>query len=356
MSARAITRVGPLLFVALAAFTQPAAADRDLVRLGVLLEQSQYVLIGTVKSIDQERRPGPLRATVEVEHDLLGRAARVITLPGDDRDPDAPALAPGLRILAFLRGNDAAGLEPVEGSAGIIGIERPRALEATLAIMSRAIDGRQALTLAGVRDTLRAGSEPAPPALVGSLLEELRARNTAADEPLLAEMACDGIGAFLPVVRPWAISEAGRRKLIRARSCLEAEIGLDSPTSVAAVEALGDLGDRRSLPVLLAVLEAQTDPVTRAGPNPERRDLSLAAVLAVGKVGSGDAVPVLTRLAGQGNDLALHSTVVHALGLIGGAEARESLASIGRTHPSEHVRAQASSTSQSLDRKTRRSR
>lgn len=357
MSKQAIVRVGVLVFGGLAALTRPAAADRDLVRLGLLIEQSQHVLIGTVKTVEQERRPGPMQATVQVEHNLLGQAASLISLPGDTRDPDAPAFAPGVRILAFLRAN-AVGLEPVEGAAGIIEIVHPGALEATLAIMSRAVEGRDGLTLTGVRDVLLASPEPAPRPLVGSLLEELRARPTAADPPLLAEMACDGVGVFLPAVRLWAISEAGSRKLTEARSCLEAQVRPDErgPTSVDAVEALGDMGDRRSLPVLLAILEMHADRVASEGPSRAGRDLNLTAVLALGKLGRAEAVPVLVRLAGQGNDLALHSSVVHALGLIGGPQARESLASIGRTHPNEHVRAQALSTWQTLDQKTRRSR
>jgi hypothetical protein len=370
MSPQAMVRVGVLVSVGLAALARPAAADRDLVRLGRLVAQSQHVLIGTVTAVEQARRPGPMRATVQVEHDLLGQAASVISLQGDDRDPDAPAFATGVRILAFLRANHrahgeppiapvpAVGLEPVEGSAGIIEIVRSGALEATLAIMGRAVDARDGLTLAAVRDVLLASPEPAPRPLVASLLEELTAHPTPADRPLLVEMACDGADAFLPGVRPWAMSEAGSRKLIEARSCLEAQVraGEREPNSVEAVEALGDMGDRRSVPVLLAILETHAERVASEGPSRAGRDLNLAAVLALGKLGSGEAVPVLARLAGQGNDLALHSTVVHALGLIGGPQARASLDSIGRTHPSEHVRAQALSTRQTLDQKTRRSR
>jgi HEAT repeat protein len=108
-----------------------------------------------------------------------------------------------------------------------------------------------------------------------------------------------------------------------------------------AIEAIGEIGDPGSLPALLQVLEPLTG---RPGTRPARRSLgglAEAAVLAIGKVGAVEAVPALMRIAFEGDDLALHSAVVHALGLIGGVGVTGALTEIGRTHPNGYVRDQA---------------
>jgi hypothetical protein len=80
---------------------------------------------------------------------------------------------------------------------------------------------------------------------------------------------------------------------------------------------------------------------------PSRRSdggLSDAAVLALGKIGDPAAVGDLSRVAGEGDDLGLHSTVVVALGLIGGEPVFEPLTTISKSHPNELVRELAGQT------------
>ncbi len=76
--------------------------------------------------------------------------------------------------------------------------------------------------------------------------------------------------------------------------------------------------------------------------------LANAAVLALGKIGSPDAIPDLFRVARGGDDLALHSSVVVALGMIGSegwpAKVNGPLTAISKTHPNELVRALAMQT------------
>jgi len=176
-------------------------------------------------------------------------------------------------------------------------------------------------------------------------------------------------------------------------------------TRIAATGALGDLKMAESVPVLLTLIEPlpghrvsdskgneelppvrpASDPEDESSPaaDPEERDsgiaidderpgtpsslpdgesepddvpsddvlsrrgdggLSDAAVLALGKIGDPCAVRDLSRLAGEGDDLSLHSTVVVALGLIGGKTAQGPLTSISKSHPNELVRELASQT------------
>ncbi len=72
--------------------------------------------------------------------------------------------------------------------------------------------------------------------------------------------------------------------------------------------------------------------------------LALAAVHALGKIGDPTAVPTLAALANEGDDLALHSTAVGALGRIGDARAIRSLKVLAKKHPNPLIRAQASET------------
>ena len=76
--------------------------------------------------------------------------------------------------------------------------------------------------------------------------------------------------------------------------------------------------------------------------------LTDAALLALGKIGSAEAIPELRRLAMEGGTLALHSTAVHALGLIGTPKVHQPLAEISETHPDELIREQAKWTLERL--------
>ncbi|MDX1411380.1 MAG: HEAT repeat domain-containing protein, partial [Nitrospirales bacterium] len=76
--------------------------------------------------------------------------------------------------------------------------------------------------------------------------------------------------------------------------------------------------------------------------------LSQSAILALGKIGHPGALPVLFLIAQEGNDLALHSTVVHAMGLIDVPKARRPLTLISKRHPNELIRDQAERTLERL--------
>jgi hypothetical protein len=100
-------------------------------------------------------------------------------------------------------------------------------------------------------------------------------------------------------------------------------------TSQPSVEVVGNPG-----------MQVPIDPVRR------RNDggLAMAAVLSLGKIGSPLAVPQLKRMAEEGGNLALHSTIVNALGMIGDARALAALEAIGRKNPDPLVRTQATET------------
>ena len=63
----------------------------------------------------------------------------------------------------------------------------------------------------------------------------------------------------------------------------------------------------------------------------------------MGKIGDSSAVSTLLKIAQNGEDLALHSTVVHALGLIG-PKSLDALTDISKNHPNQLIRAQAQQT------------
>ena len=247
--------------------------------------------------------------------------------------------------------------------------------------------------------------EAPPPVLIGSLLEEMSARVTpSVDGAQLAQFACDG--SVLPAVQLWAIGQSGRLQIAGARPCLESLVNdpKNRAARIAATDALGDLKMAESVPVLLRLIEPlpgqiidskgdEEPPAVRPASDPEdesspvadpdergsgiaidderpgtpstlpdgdvepdgvpsddavsrRADagLSDAAVLALGKIGDPTAVRDLARVAGEGDDLSLHSTVVVALGLIGGEPVLEPLTTISKSHPNELVRELASQT------------
>ena len=183
------------------------------------------------------------------------------------------------------------------------------------------------------------------------MLEELAPRLTPRDNGLLVEAACDSGDAYLPAVRGWAITQAGRRKLTDARLCLEAAAVSATDTRFVgeALDALGDLGDGRSVPALMAwINEAMRGP--QRGTSRASTGALSGAVLALGKIGDATAAPILLELAQRGNDASLDSTVVHALGLIGTPGVDQALDTIGRDHPNPQIRAQARTMLQQLQR------
>lgn len=369
-------------------------ADQGLMPLGQLMGQAEAIVIGRVT----ETVPaggGKYLTTVAVEETLKGTPPEKVQIAG------IPPLSAGVRILAFLEPRT---LQPVAGEQGVQVLGGDGAARIASEIVKTALAKGTALQLRDVAAYL--GSRERLPKLVGALVKELSPRVTAsADGPQLAQFACDG--SVMPSVQLWAIGHAGRLRIAAARPCLESLVGdpTNRGTRIAAAGALGDLKMRESVPVLLTLIaplpghqtgsttgdeEAPAvptasdpedvsspvaDPAERAsgaaidderpgtpstlpdgetGPDGAPSDdvlsrsadggLSDAAVLALGKIGDPAAVRDLFRVAGEGNDLSLHSTVVVALGLIGGTPVIEPLTSISKSHPNDLVRELAGQT------------
>jgi len=372
----------------------PLHADQGLIPLGQLMGRAEAILIGRVT----ETRPaggGQYLMTVAVEQTLKGT-------PPERVEIVARSIAAGKRILAFLEPRT---LQPVAGEQGVMVLAGDGSVRVASEIVRMALAKGARLQLRDVAPYF-GSREPLPPALIGSLLKEMSAHVTpSADGAQLAQYACDG--SVRPAVRFWAIGQSGRLQIAAARPCLEslARDPKDRAARIAATDALGDLKIAESVPVLLTLIEplpghrvseskgdAEPPPARPAG-DPEdesspvadpaergsgiaidderpgtpsslpdgevepddvpsddvlsrRADggLSDAAVLALGKIGDPAAVRDLARVAGEGDDLALHSTVVVALGLIGGKPVQGPLTSISKSHPNELVRELASQT------------
>jgi HEAT repeats len=380
--------------------TAPLRADHDLIPLGQLMGRAEAILIGRVT----ETRPaegGKSLMTVAVEETLKGTPPESVRIFASSVDPThIRPLSAGVRVLAFLEPRT---LQPVAGEHGVMLLGGDGSVGVASEIVKTVLAKGAGLQLRDV--TSYFGSrEPLPPGLIGSLLEEMAAHVTpSADGTQLARFACDG--SVLPAVQLWAIGQSGRLQIAAARPCLESLVRdpKDRGTRIAAATALGDLKMAESVPVLLTLIaplpghqvsESQGDedpppvgpasePEDESAPaaDPEERGsgiaiddeqpgtpstlpdgetddapgddilsrradggLSDAAVLALGQIGDPAAVRDLFRVAGEGDDLSLHSTVVVALGLIGGEPVQEPLASIGTSHPNELVRELAAQT------------
>lgn len=377
----------------------PLRADRDLMPLGELIGRAEGIVVGRVTETAAVGG-GKYLMTVAVEQTLKGVAAERVQVFASSADATQVGPLPaGARILAFLEPRT---LRAVNGEQGVdvLGgdsvVRIASEIVQTVMTKGSALQLRDAVPYFGSREAL-------PPGLVASLLDELSARVTpAADGAQLAQFACDR--GVLPAVQLWAIERSGRLKIAAARPCLESLVGdpTNLGTRMAAAAALGDLKMAESVPVLLTLIapvagqvgdptgnedpltvppardaEDESSPVADAeergggaavdepqgasstlpdGDDAEelpgadivsrRADggLSDVAVLALGKIGDPGAVRELARVATEGDDLGLHSTVVVALGLIGGEPVREPLTSISRSHPNALVRELAGQT------------
>ena len=381
--------------------TAPLHADEGLIPLGQLIGQAEAILIGRVT----ETRPvggDQYLMTVAVEETLKGTPPESVQISASPVDsPYIEPLPAGVRILTFLEPRT---LQPVAGEQGIQMLAGDGAVRVASEIVRTAIAKGTGLQLRDVAPYL--DSRERLLMLIGALLEELSAHVTpAADGTQLAQFACDG--SVMPAVQLWAIEQSGRLQIAAARPCLESLVRdpRDRDLRIAAAVALGDLKMAESVPVLLTLIAPlpahqtgsatgneelppvgpASDPEDVSSPvaDPEehgsgvavdderpgtpstlpdgetepdevpsddvlsrRADggLSDAAVLALGKIGDPAAVPDLSRVAGEGDDLSLHSTVVVALGLIGGEPVLEPLTSISKSHPNELVRELAGQT------------
>jgi hypothetical protein len=336
MKSGAVRVTGALLAAVI--LTGRAGADQAVVPLGRLVAGSDYVLIGRVASVQRDERRHVSVASVDTERNLRGHAPATLSLDALDGDVEGPAYQEGVRVLAFLKQRPN-GLEVVERRAGLIEIVTESAHTSTVAILTGFLQGGANGSLAGLHASLRRDAAPPRP-LVSSLLEEIATLLRPIDEPVLTEIACNQAGHYLPAAQLWAISTAGSSRRIGAKPCLEEMTSPEAPADLrlAAVEALGDLGDRRSVPLLTSLLRAPAGGA-RSGAERDGGDLQQAILLALGKLGDPQAVPALSAVDARG--LATGSTLVHALRLIGGDEVRGPLGTLARTHPQELVRAQA---------------
>jgi HEAT repeat protein len=269
-------------------------------------------------------------------------------MESDTRDPSLPHFQTGDRVLFFLdlirKGEKLVGVVPVDGVHGTIFLpEGTGEISAQIAHQFAAGGG---LSLPTSIQFLTQSDTTPPPMLVGTLLEHLADTITPADAPALRSIACDSQGEYLPAARFWAIGQIGTNGFGDSRPCLEeiAGAGADGSAQLAATEALGDLGDPRSAPVLLSLLilgqEGAEDPFLSSPDG----GLALSLILSLGKIGDPQAVEILTKVAMSQWDLAHPSTAVHALGLIGGQEVVAALTRISENHPNELIRDQAAST------------
>jgi hypothetical protein len=383
--------------------TAPLHADQELIPLGQLMGRAEAILIGRVT----ETRPaggGKFLMTVAVEQTLKGTPPESIQIFASPVDPTySRPLSAGARILTFLEPRT---LQPVAGEHGVMVLGGDGSVRVASEIVRTALARSTELQLRDVAPYLGSRETP-PPVLIASLLEELSARVTpSADGAQLAQFACDG--SVLPAVQLWAIGQSGRLQIAAARRCLESLVQdpKDLGARIAAAGALGDLKMAESVPVLRSLIapfpdheagesKGDEDPASvRTANDPEDQSLpaadpdesgtgvaigdgtpptfpdgkvepddvpsdvpdddmpsrradgglSDAAVLALGKIGDPAAVRDLSRVAAEGDDLSLHSTVVVALGLIGGESVLEPLTSISKSHPNALVRELASQT------------
>lgn len=381
--------------------TAPLHADSGLIPLGQLMGGAEAIVIGSIAETRAAGGGGYLM-TVAVEQTLKGTPPESVRIFASSVDPThIRPLSAGVRILTFLEPRT---LQPVGGEQGVLVLGGDGAVRVAGEIVKTALAKGAALQLRDVAQYL--GSRETPPVLIASLLEELSARVTpSTDGAQLAQLACDR--GVLPAVQLWAIGQSGRLRIAAARPCLESLVGdpTNRAARIAATTALGDLKMAESVPVLLTLIaplpghqaseskgdetlppvRPASDPEDESSPvaDPEERGsgiaidderpgtpsslpdgeiepdgvpsddilsrradagLSDAAVLALGKIGDPAAVRDLSRVAGEGDDLSLHSTVVVALGLIGGERVHEALLSISKSHPNELVRALAGQT------------
>ncbi len=330
-----------VLALAAAAWLCPERASADIAGtdLRSLLGRSEMVAIGKVTAVTSSSGPGLSKATILIEENLKGSAPGSIEI-GFDRNPtESVGFATGSRVVLFLRRTGTPATIALASSVhGALEVP-PARLDPARAVLRTVILAGSGLRLSTVRaNLLRASGQPPRP-LVGSLLRSLTSTLNSSDASLLTEMACDARNEYLPAAQLWAMRQAGVQRLAAARSCLEATVaGTDLTRRLAASEALGNLRDPRSLPILGSALDSVMGGSTDGSGRPADGGLAVSLVLAMGKLRDPAAVQRLLTVASGEEDLALHSTVVHALGLIGGTETAAALTVIGNGHPNALVR------------------
>ena len=344
-----------VLALAAAGWLGPPSLSADVggVGLGTLLARSEMVAIGRVTAVTlASGAPGSSRASIAIEENLKGTTPGTVQIDFDANATEAARFATGFRVVLFLRlVASPPAIVLADGVHGAMEVPAEK-LEPARTILRKAIQAGTALRLSAVRTNLLRSSGEPPRTLVGSLLRWLGSSLASSDAPLVTEMACDAHNEYLSAAQSWAMRQAGAKRLAAARPCLEAAVSTtDLSKRLTASEALGNLRDSRSLAVLGSVLDSvmreSADGSGRSADGsgrPADGGLAVSLVLALGKIRDPAAVPRLLSVAAGDEDLALHSTVVRALGLIGGTQAVSGLTAIGNSHPNALVRELARQT------------
>lgn len=301
-----LNTLGPIwhyaLLIAMLLNIAPAGqADQDVTPLGDLVSRANLIVIGQVESVSEEPETGKQSAIVLVEDHLKGDSAARLTLLGDTRDPSVPNFYAGTEILAFLQGSGGTGtpalvaettlgdstlvadptlingttvdrgdltngetilsgtrpsFQFVGGTSGILELAKGSKTKIMQAL-APFFDTRGGLRVDDVLPSLRQQQPSLHPAFVASMLREIGLNLSVGDGSLLAQIACDPRQDFLPQAQQWAQYQVASMKFVEARKCLEDTAGKigDPALSLAATEALGDMQDAQSVPVLLSILE-----------------------------------------------------------------------------------------------------
>jgi hypothetical protein len=413
-----VPRGWPLLALAIAALTLApfARADQAIIPLHELIGSSSSVVIGTVQSVQPAKDPpGSFLLDVTVDETLVGIELDRLLLPASNFDPLLPAvLEVGTRVLVFVPEG-----RQVMTEGYLLPFAPNHPPDPVRELIGVAASSGNQTRLPAVQKFLEVGSG-IPPELLGSLLESLTEAGAGGGPHVkaLLEIACTSRGMYQMQAQLFALGELGEKQIADGRACLETT-ALETKNlsrQIAAVEALGNLGDVRSVNPLLSLIpalppgaiaglrgnedfaparandpedesdpehdpderseggepdESENDPgeISRDGDGERELDFGSsddemltrdagglvdAVVLALGKIGSPKAIPDLFRVAREGDDLSLHSTVVVALGMIGGKQVQGPLTSISKTHPNDLVRELASQTLARLNQSARR--
>lgn len=400
-------RGGSLPALALAALILPplARADFAIVPIHELIGSSSIVAIGTVISVEPAKfPPGSFLMHVDVEETILGVEVDRLLLPASNFDPLLPAVQDvGMKLLVFVPDGNATITEanviplvhPPEPVLELVRTVAESGAQLLLPAVQKFLvlgSGVPPELLGSLLQTLReagAGGGPHVSVLLQMACTSAEMYRMEAQLFAIGELGDHGVKDASDCLQTTALQSENLARRI------------------AAVEALGNLRDPDAVEPLLTLipplppgtiagLRGDEDFATPSADDPEdesnisrdpdegreadggaededgvevipgdeadgERELDFApsddamisrdeaglidaAVLALGKIGSTKAVPDLFKLAREGDDLALHSSVVVALGLIGGNEVRGPLSSISKTHPNELVRALASQT------------